>query len=130
METAKMSPTKPAEKEKVLCARVVASRPRENPYYPDKTPYYSIDFQTLDGEWHNGYASYRIENVYEWLDTCLEVVKPEDLNNYIKKTDDLGRIVIPRDIQKFLGIKEGTGFEFSVLADGSILMRKVTNNES
>lgn len=41
-------------------------------------PYYEIEFFDLeDGEWHIGYASYKLRNVIEWRKECFKIVKGE-----------------------------------------------------
>ena len=42
----------------------------------------------------------------------------------IRKVDDLGRIVIPKEIRNVLFIKEGTPMEISVSDEASIVLRK------
>lgn len=42
----------------------------------------------------------------------------------VRKVDDLGRIVIPKEIRNALFIKEGTSMEISVTEDASILLKK------
>lgn len=47
---------------------------------------------------------------------------------FIRRIDDLGRIVIPKDVRKFFGIKDGDPLEMMV--DGnSIVIRKAENDE-
>lgn len=47
-----------------------------------------------------------------------------------RRIDDLCRIVIPRDIQKRLGFKEGDWFEISVNQQGEIVLKKTEEPES
>ena len=42
---------------------------------------------------------------------------------FIRKIDDLGRIVIPNDVRKSLGIKKGDKIEIDV-TDGYIILKK------
>ena len=48
----------------------------------------------------------------------------------IRRLDDLGRIVIPRDIREQMGITEGTAFEFVNYSNDSITICKVNNKEN
>lgn len=41
-----------------------------------------------------------------------------------KRVDDLGRVVIPKEIRENLGIKEGTPMEITVNEDGNIILKK------
>lgn len=59
------------EKEKVLSAEIVIHGTKEKPYY-------EIEYYDLDGECHIGYSSYDINFVYEWLESCFEVVPQFD----------------------------------------------------
>lgn len=43
------------------------------------------------------------------------------MTGIVRRVDDLGRIVIPRDIRKFLNIKEGDPLEIDVAHDSIIL---------
>ena len=44
----------------------------------------------------------------------------------IRRIDDLGRVVIPKDVRKVLGIREGDPLEVSVNTEtGQIIMEKV-----
>lgn len=47
----------------------------------------------------------------------------------IRMVDDLGRIVIPKDIRRVIGVKEGDNLDILAMTDGSILLRKVVNNQ-
>ena len=42
----------------------------------------------------------------------------------IRKIDDLGRIVIPKEIRKSLHIREGDPLEIYIEKDGEIVLRK------
>ena len=43
--------------------------------------------------------------------------------------DDLGRVVIPKEIRRVIGVKEGDSLDILAMTDGSILLRKVVNNQ-
>lgn len=47
---------------------------------------------------------------------------------FIRRIDDLGRIVIPKDVRKFFGITSNDRLEIYVQED-SIVIRKVENDE-
>mgnify|MGYP006341655027 FL=1 len=47
----------------------------------------------------------------------------------IRAMDDLGRIVIPKEIRRVIGVKEGDSLDILAMTDGSILLRKVVNNQ-
>ena len=47
----------------------------------------------------------------------------------IRAMDDLGRVVIPKEIRRVIGIKEGDSLDILAMTDGSILLRKVVNNQ-
>ena len=47
----------------------------------------------------------------------------------IRAMDDLGRVVIPKEIRRVIGVKEGDSFDILAMTDGSILLRKVVNNQ-
>lgn len=48
----------------------------------------------------------------------------------IRRTDDLGRVSIPRELRERLGIQEGDALEIEVDGpSGAIVMRKVVDNE-
>ena len=48
----------------------------------------------------------------------------------IRRTDDLGRVSIPREYRERLGIQEGDALEIEVdRSSGAIVMRKVVDNE-
>lgn len=42
----------------------------------------------------------------------------------VRRIDDLGRIMIPKEVRKSLGLREGTPLELHVNADGSLLFKK------
>ena len=47
----------------------------------------------------------------------------------IRALDDLGRIVIPKEIRRVIGVHEGDSLDIVALTDGSILLRKVVDNK-
>ena len=46
----------------------------------------------------------------------------------IRRVDDLGRIVIPKDIRRAMGIHEGEPLEIFIGGDDTICFRKYKNN--
>ena len=47
----------------------------------------------------------------------------------IRALDDLGRIVIPKEIRRTIGVHEGDSLDIVAMTDGSILLRKVVDNK-
>ena len=47
----------------------------------------------------------------------------------IRAMDDLGRVVIPKEIRRTIGVKEGDILDILAMTDGSILLRKVVDNK-
>lgn len=47
----------------------------------------------------------------------------------IRALDDLGRIVIPKEIRRTIGVREGDNLDIVAMTDGSILLRKVVDNK-
>lgn len=47
----------------------------------------------------------------------------------VRRIDDLGRIVIPRDLRKSLKIKEGDAFELFIDNEGNIILKKYMPSE-
>lgn len=47
----------------------------------------------------------------------------------IRAMDDLGRVVIPKEIRRVIGVKEGDSFDILAMTDGSIILRKVVDNK-
>ena len=47
----------------------------------------------------------------------------------IRTMDDLGRVVIPKEIRKTMGVREGDKFSILTMTDGSIVLRKVIDNK-
>ncbi len=41
----------------------------------------------------------------------------------VRHLDDLGRVVIPKEIRRSLGIKEGDGLEMFISEDGELVLR-------
>lgn len=48
----------------------------------------------------------------------------------IRRMDDLGRVVIPKDIRNTLGLKEGDPFEIYTSKDGMIGFKKLNSNQT
>lgn len=72
--------------------------------------------------------------------TCYtnNVIKVDDLNNQkgfdkmkatgiVRRVDDLGRVVIPKEIRRTLNIREGNALEIYT-TDGGVLFRKYTQS--
>lgn len=47
----------------------------------------------------------------------------------IRRTDDLGRVVIPKEIRKSVGIAEGTPIEMFTIPEGIVLRKYNTGRE-
>lgn len=47
----------------------------------------------------------------------------------IRHLDDLGRIVIPKEIRNQIGVEEGDSLNLLTLTDGSLLLRKMNDNK-
>ncbi len=45
----------------------------------------------------------------------------------VRKVDELGRIVIPKEIRKTLGIRTGSSVEISVLEEGKLVLQKFSD---
>ena len=45
----------------------------------------------------------------------------------VRKVDELGRIVIPKEIRKTLGIRTGSSVEISVLEEGKLILQKFSD---
>ena len=52
-----------------------------------------------------------------------------NLIGIIRSIDDLGRIVIPKEMRRALGVQEGEQMEIFTSADGEIILRKATVKE-
>ena len=48
----------------------------------------------------------------------------------IRRVDDLGRVVIPKDIRRTVGIREGEPLEIFIEGEGTVCFRKYKNNLS
>lgn len=48
----------------------------------------------------------------------------------IRRIDDLGRIVIPKEIRKSLGLTEGTPMEMYIDSDGEVIFKRYSNNDN
>lgn len=46
----------------------------------------------------------------------------------IRRVDDLGRVVIPKEIRRTLGIREGEPMEIFTDRDGSVIYRKYSHS--
>ncbi|MDB2032482.1 hypothetical protein PMZ84_14785 [[Clostridium] symbiosum] len=45
-------------------------------------PYYEIKYHEVGGsEYHIGYSSYNLNNVFEWLKECFEIVNTDEQQN-------------------------------------------------
>lgn len=47
----------------------------------------------------------------------------------IRRIDDLGRVVIPKEVRKLLGVEAGDPVEISVEPDGTVTLRKYEAEE-
>lgn len=47
----------------------------------------------------------------------------------VRRVDDLGRIVIPKDLRKSVGIEEGQAMEFFLDKDKNLILKKYTFEE-
>lgn len=48
----------------------------------------------------------------------------------IRRVDDLGRVVIPRELRKQQGIVDGTPMDISITEDGSIVFKRHSHSEA
>lgn len=55
-----------------------------------------------------------------------EIMKPTGI---IRRVDDLGRIVLPKEIRRNVGISEGTPMEIFITAEGVLLKKYYPKNE-
>ena len=46
----------------------------------------------------------------------------------VRRVDDLGRIVIPKEIRRTLGIREGDAMELYTDSDGCVIFRKYSHS--
>ena len=97
-------------------------------------PYYEIKYREIGcGEYHIGYGSYDLNNVFEWLNECFELVSPdeqqtehdkegfnmdmvieqiEDYGKYkgiLKCDDGMGEYYLPVSIAKLIVRARGMG---------------------
>ena len=47
----------------------------------------------------------------------------------VRQIDDLGRIVIPKEIRRAIGVCEGESLDILATTDGSIILRRVVDNK-
>ena len=47
----------------------------------------------------------------------------------IRHLDDLGRIVIPKEVRNQIGVEEGDSLNLLTLTDGSLLLRKIVDGK-
>ena len=60
------------EKIKVSSAEIVVHGIKDKPYY-------EIKYRDLsDGQIHEGYSSYNLDYVFEWLEECFEIIPEKD----------------------------------------------------
>lgn len=60
------------EKIKVSSAEILVHGTKEKPYY-------EIKYRDLsDGQIHEGYGSYNLDYVFEWLEECFEIIPEKD----------------------------------------------------
>lgn len=52
-----------------------------------------------------------------------------NITGIIRSVDDLGRVVIPKEIRRNLGIVEGDSLDILSSSEGAILLRKVVNGQ-
>lgn len=52
-----------------------------------------------------------------------------NITGIIRSVDDLGRVVIPKEIRRNLGIAEGDSLDILASSEGAILLRKVVNGQ-
>ena len=48
----------------------------------------------------------------------------------VRRIDDLGRVVIPKEIRRTLRIKEGTPLEIFTDREGEVILKKYSRSES
>lgn len=49
-------------------------------------------------------------------------------NGFVRRVDDLGRVLIPREIRRNLGIYEGDKLDIFLNSDGAIVITPVKSN--
>ena len=47
----------------------------------------------------------------------------------IRRIDDLGRVVIPKDVRRSIGIKEGDPFEIYTTNQSEVIFKKITDED-
>lgn len=47
----------------------------------------------------------------------------------VRRVDDLGRIVIPKDVRKMLGIEEGQPMEMFIDSENNLILKKYKPKE-
>lgn len=79
------------EKIKVSSAEIVVHGIKDKPYY-------EIKYRDLsDGQIHEGYSSYNLDYVFEWLEECFEIIPEKDadrmsVSEQVKELRDLSEI--------------------------------------
>lgn len=48
----------------------------------------------------------------------------------IRRIDDIGRIVIPKDIRRKLRVKESDAFEIFIADGNKVIFKRISNNEN
>ena len=72
------------------------------------------------------YVKRQVEKIERWTEQMVEIEMPTfKPTGIIRRIDDLGRIVIPKNIRKTMDITEGDPLEISTLGD-CVLFRKYT----
>lgn len=67
-EVTKTTENESSAKIKVISAEIVVHGTADKPYY-------EIKYREFDsGEYHIGYSSYNLRNVFKWLEECFEIV--------------------------------------------------------
>ena len=69
-----MTNNKEIEKVKVSSAEIIVTGTADNPYFEIKY------FDLSDGEYHIGYSSYDLKNVFQWRDECFEIIKDDNIS--------------------------------------------------
>lgn len=47
----------------------------------------------------------------------------------VRRIDDLGRVVIPKEIRRSMGLREGDPLEIYIEKDGAIVLKKYDSNQ-
>ncbi len=70
------------------------------------------------------YVKRQVEKIERWTEQMVEIEMPTfKPTGIIRRIDDLGRVVIPKNIRKTMDIAEGDPLEISTL-DDCVLFRK------